>query len=240
MTLHAGSCDALGEPVLNLREATYPIGEFVGQPSAVVAETTFTRVPILLGDLLAQPYAINVAQSFDAPDVSIACGDIGGIVDEIGGYVIALPQRNGSRCRSATVPGSSGWPTWPGRTIRAAPTSASSSCRRQPRHRRSNLRPRKSSPRQRRRPRLRPRRRRRSSISPGTRPAPHPCRRRCRKTAAAPGFKSVSACLAGAATAPAVPGPVAGWPLPLGPEPRWSLRRAGPRNRRLRRGYAGG
>jgi hypothetical protein len=96
VTLHAGSCDALGEPVQELREATYPIGEFVGQPSAVVAETTFTRVPILMGDLLAQPYAINVAQSFDAPDVSIACGDIGGIVDEIGGYVIALPQRNGS------------------------------------------------------------------------------------------------------------------------------------------------
>jgi hypothetical protein len=96
VTLHAGSCDALGEPVQELREATYPIGEFVGQPSAVVAETTFTRVPILIGDLLAQPYAINVAQSFDAPDVSIACGDIGGIVDEIGGYVIALPQRNGS------------------------------------------------------------------------------------------------------------------------------------------------
>jgi hypothetical protein len=96
VTLHSGSCDALGEPVLNLREATYPIGEFVGQPSAVVAETTFTRVPILMGDLLAQPYAINVAQSFDAPDVSIACGDIGGIVDEIGGYVIALSQRNGS------------------------------------------------------------------------------------------------------------------------------------------------
>ncbi len=96
VTLHAGSCDNLGDPVEFLREATYPIGEFNGQPSAVVAETGFTRVPYLLGDLLAQPHAINVAQSFDAPDVSIACGDLGGIVDEIGGYVIALPQRNGS------------------------------------------------------------------------------------------------------------------------------------------------
>jgi hypothetical protein len=96
VTLHAGSCDNLGEPVEFLREATYPIGEFTGQSGAVVAETTFTRVPFLLGDLLAAPHAINVAQSFDAPDVSIACGDIGGIVDEIGGYVIALPQRNGS------------------------------------------------------------------------------------------------------------------------------------------------
>ena len=96
VTLHAGSCDNLGEPVADLLEATYPVGEFTGQPSAVVAETSFTRVPRLIGELMAAPHAINVAQSFDAPDVSIACGDIGGIVDEIGGYVIALPQRNGS------------------------------------------------------------------------------------------------------------------------------------------------
>ena len=95
-TLHAGSCDNLGDPVETLLEATYPVGDFTGQPSAVVAETSFTRVPRFLGDLIATPHAINISQSFDAPDVSIACGDIGGVVDEIGGYVIALPQRNGS------------------------------------------------------------------------------------------------------------------------------------------------
>ncbi len=96
VTLHTGSCDNLGEAAFPMLEATYPIGDFAGQASAVVAETTFTRVPLLLGDLLAAPYAINVAASFDAPDVSIACGDIGGIIDEIGGYVIALPERNSS------------------------------------------------------------------------------------------------------------------------------------------------
>lgn len=96
VTLHAGSCDTLGEPVETLLAATYPVGDFTGQPSAVVADTSFTRVPLLLGDLLAEPHALNIAQSFDGPDVSIACGDIGGIVDEIGGYVIALPQRNDS------------------------------------------------------------------------------------------------------------------------------------------------
>jgi hypothetical protein len=96
VTLHTGSCDNLGAPVWDLLEATYPIGETAGLPSAVVAETSFTRVDLFLSDLLAAPHAINVAQSFDAPDISIACGDIGGIVDEIGGYVIALPQRNGS------------------------------------------------------------------------------------------------------------------------------------------------
>lgn len=96
VTLHAGSCDDLGDPVEFLLEATYPVGEFTGQPSAVVAATSFTRVPLPLADLLAAPHAVNVAQSFDAPDVSIACGDLGGIADEIGGYVIALPQRNDS------------------------------------------------------------------------------------------------------------------------------------------------
>lgn len=99
ITLHAGTCDDLGDEVEVLLEATYPVGEFTGQPSAVVAETSFTRVPHVLGDLLAEPHAIRVAASFDALDETIACGDIGGIVDEIGGYVIALPEMNGSGYR---------------------------------------------------------------------------------------------------------------------------------------------
>jgi hypothetical protein len=99
VTLHSGSCGNLGEAVVGLREATYPVGEFAGQASAVVAETSFTRVDGFVDDLLAAPYAINVAESFDAPDVSIACGDIGGIVDEIGGYVIGLSEQNGSGYR---------------------------------------------------------------------------------------------------------------------------------------------
>ncbi|MGH2615681.1 MAG: hypothetical protein ACRDJC_10615 [Thermomicrobiales bacterium] len=99
VSLHSGSCGNLGEAVVGLREATYPVGDFAGQASAIVAETSFTRVDGFLGDLLAVPYAINVAGSFDTPDVSIACGDVGGIVDEIGGYVIGLSEQNGSGYR---------------------------------------------------------------------------------------------------------------------------------------------
>jgi hypothetical protein len=50
----------------------------------------------LLEQLLAEPFAINVAQSYDAPGTTIACGDIGGVLDELGGFVIALTERNGS------------------------------------------------------------------------------------------------------------------------------------------------
>jgi hypothetical protein len=96
VSLHVGSCSALGETVQVMTDATYPIGDFTGQSSAVVSETSFTRVPLLLEQLLAEPYAINVAQSYEAPGVSIACGDIGGILDELGGFVIALSERNGS------------------------------------------------------------------------------------------------------------------------------------------------
>ena len=97
--VRAGSCGSLGNTLDELREATYPIGDFSGQPSAIVAETSFTRIPVSLEDLLADSYAINVVESPEAPTTSIACGDIGGIPDEIGGYVIALSERNGSGYR---------------------------------------------------------------------------------------------------------------------------------------------
>jgi hypothetical protein len=93
--LIAGTCDEPGDLVLDLLEATYPVGEPVGSASSVVAETSFTRAPFLLGDLMAAPHAIQVSESFDAPDTLIACADIGGIPDELGGFVIGLtPQDN--------------------------------------------------------------------------------------------------------------------------------------------------
>jgi hypothetical protein len=96
VTLNAGSCGNLGDAVEFMTDATYPVGEFQGQAGAVVAETSFTRVPHLLNDLLAEPYAINVAESHDNRDVSIACGNVGGVLDELGGFVIGLQEENGS------------------------------------------------------------------------------------------------------------------------------------------------
>ena len=96
VTLNAGSCSSLGNPVEVLTDATYPVGEFEGQAGAVVSETSFTRVPRLLEDLLKEPYAINVAASYDMPEVSIACGNVGGVLDELGGFIIGLQEQNGS------------------------------------------------------------------------------------------------------------------------------------------------
>jgi len=90
VTLVTGSCAAPGEPLQGLLEATYPIGERQGSVDGQVAQTSFTRVPYLIGDLLAAPHAIVVSQSFDAPDVTVGCADLGGIPDEIGGFVLGL------------------------------------------------------------------------------------------------------------------------------------------------------
>ena len=81
--------------------ATYPVGERVGAPDSVVAETSFTRAPMLLGDLMAEPHAITVSESFDAPDSLIACANLGGIADELGGIVIGLTPQNDSGARWA-------------------------------------------------------------------------------------------------------------------------------------------
>jgi hypothetical protein len=96
VTLRAGSCDALGSVIETMTDATYPIGDRKGQASAIVAETSFTRVPRFLDDILAGTFAIEVAASHDAPDTTIACGNVGGILDEIGGFVIGLQEENGS------------------------------------------------------------------------------------------------------------------------------------------------
>jgi hypothetical protein len=94
--LITGTCSEPGDLVLDLLEATYPIGDPVGSASSVVAETSFTRAPVLLADLMAAPHAIRVAESFDAPGTAIACADIGGIPDELGGFVIGLTPQNTS------------------------------------------------------------------------------------------------------------------------------------------------
>lgn len=96
VALVAGSCAEPGTTVAELLEATYPVGERTGAANAVVAETSFTRAPILLADLLASPHAIVVGASAEEPDTAIACGEVGGIPDEVGGYVIGLSPQNGA------------------------------------------------------------------------------------------------------------------------------------------------
>lgn len=91
-----GACDDPGEPVAELTEATFPVGDRVGQEGATVSETSFTGVDLLLDDLLAEPHAVVVRPSAEEPDDILACGEIGGVFDELGAVVIGLGAAGGS------------------------------------------------------------------------------------------------------------------------------------------------
>ncbi len=96
VSLINGSCDEPGSVAEALLEATLPVGERQGSERAVVAETSFTRISLTVSDLMNAPYAVTIAESFDNPATTIACADIGGIPDEIGGYVLTVSERENS------------------------------------------------------------------------------------------------------------------------------------------------
>ncbi len=91
-----GSCEEPGDPVAELTEATFPEGDRVGQEGATVSETSFTGVDLLLDDLLADPHAVVVRPSAAAADEILACGEIGGVFDELGAVIIGLGEGTGS------------------------------------------------------------------------------------------------------------------------------------------------
>lgn len=92
----SGTCSDPDERVAELTDATFPVGARVGQPGAVVSETSFTRADPLLDDLLADPHAVVVRASAGEQATILACGEIGGVFDELGAVVIGLSQQNGS------------------------------------------------------------------------------------------------------------------------------------------------
>lgn len=94
--IHAGSCPDVGEVVQPLTDLAAPAGEVTGQASALQAEYSYTLVPLALDAILAEDHAINVHESAENIGNYIACGDIGGVVDENGQLVIGLTEQNGS------------------------------------------------------------------------------------------------------------------------------------------------
>lgn len=92
----AGTCAEPGDRVAELTEATFPVGQRVGEAGATVSETSFTRVDVSLDDLLAEAHAVVVRASADDPESAIACGEIGGVFDELGAVVIGLGEQGGS------------------------------------------------------------------------------------------------------------------------------------------------
>lgn len=96
--IHSGSCgdDELGDVVAPLTNLTEPEGDGGGNERAVVAESSFTSVPLTLDALLAEDFAVNIHLSAEEIGTYIACGEIGGPLAGDGSLQIGLKQQNDS------------------------------------------------------------------------------------------------------------------------------------------------
>jgi hypothetical protein len=100
--IQAGTCEALGEIVISLDDMSPPPAEATREGPASAHDVTVSQalVDASLQEMIEGGHAINVAESTEASDVSIACGDIGGIVTtDHGGRTelfIGLAERNES------------------------------------------------------------------------------------------------------------------------------------------------
>jgi len=109
--LHSGDCDNLSaEPVERLADLLLPdwvagltegddtniVAEDFGNPPIPVAGAT-TEVNIPLADIVAGKHAIDVdSPNPDDPDGAVACGNIGGVVDEHGDLFVGLSESDDS------------------------------------------------------------------------------------------------------------------------------------------------
>jgi hypothetical protein len=109
--LHSGDCDGLSaEPVERLADLLLPewvagltegddtsivADDFGNAPIPVAAATTEVNIP--LADIVAGKHAVNVeSPDPDDPEDSIACANIGGVVDEQGDLFVGLGESNDS------------------------------------------------------------------------------------------------------------------------------------------------
>jgi hypothetical protein len=109
--LHSGDCDNLSaEPVERLADLLLPewvaeltegddtdiVAEDFGNPPIPVAAAT-TEVNMPLADIVAGKHTINVeSPDPDDPEDSVACANIGGVVDEHGDLFVGLSESNDS------------------------------------------------------------------------------------------------------------------------------------------------
>jgi hypothetical protein len=89
--IYSGECGDLADVAWPLNELTSPDGTAAGSTDADRTEYSFTaNVPLTIDALLAGAYAINVHESADKSDVTLACGNIGGVPDAVGTLVVGL------------------------------------------------------------------------------------------------------------------------------------------------------
>jgi plastocyanin len=99
--IHSGTCAELGDVVAPLTDVALPEGEMQGPATALPTSISITTVDMPLQEIIDGGHAINVHLSADAIDQYIACGDIGGIVNERENgdgieVAFALAELNGS------------------------------------------------------------------------------------------------------------------------------------------------
>jgi len=94
--IHVGSCPEVGDVVAPLNHLTSPGGGASDTGRGIPAQYSWTNVPMSLDDILAGEHAINVHESDENIGTYIACGDLGGTVDENGSLVVGLAEVEGS------------------------------------------------------------------------------------------------------------------------------------------------
>ena len=108
--LHTGDCTNLGaEPVERLADLLLPewVGGLTGDATDIAVEdfgnapipvaVATTEVAIPLADIVAGKHAINIERPDpDEPEAAVACGNIGGIIDENGDLFVGLGGENDS------------------------------------------------------------------------------------------------------------------------------------------------
>jgi plastocyanin len=80
--IHAGTCAELGDVVFPLTDVASAEGESSGPDSAHPVKISETEIEAPLQDIIDGGHAINVHLSADEIGTYIACGDIGGVVQD--------------------------------------------------------------------------------------------------------------------------------------------------------------
>lgn len=91
VTIVRGTCLEPGEPAWPLNELAAPEGDAWGNTDSDRTQYSFTaNVPFTVAAMLAEPFAILIFKSAGETDKVIACGNIGGITDQIGTLVVGI------------------------------------------------------------------------------------------------------------------------------------------------------
>jgi plastocyanin len=98
--IHLGTCSELDPspafPLTDVAPTSHESGAEADSAAAIPVERSVTTVDTTLEDLRTGGYAINIHQSVEEIGTYIACGNLGGAIDESGALVVGLGELNSS------------------------------------------------------------------------------------------------------------------------------------------------